>query len=69
MPHATHVLLLAALGYTGRQCAAAECQNGQTSREYCCAQYAPLRIAWMSFHLTIPFTSAFDTTDNSRASA
>ena len=32
MPHAPHVLLLAALGYTGRQCAAAKCQNGQNSR-------------------------------------
>ena len=32
MPDATHVLLLAALGYSGRQCAAAECQNGENSR-------------------------------------
>ena len=32
MPHAAHVLLLAALGYSGRQCAAAICQNGQSSR-------------------------------------
>src|SRR5262249_25117397 len=33
MPHATHVLLLAALGYTGRQGAVTKYQNSQNSRE------------------------------------
>ena len=33
------------LGCTGRQRAAAECENRQTDRGECCAQYAPLRNA------------------------